>query len=280
MCSCVTSGYCRTDPCESPFSQLGQLFGEEAEDLRGWTASHSRYLPECDVRASLCFKKYLNLNPRTPRPLDAQSLEAKVLRDSEAWRLDPLLVSFRQDFHWLDGHENTFTRKDLMKILMTYAMGTDDDPPDRFRDALTSPNSYTWSFCKDKWVPRHRTVHCKYCDVCYDLAWHRKDCATCKAGRGLACDGCGGWSEDGVWNGEDGPKAPDAHKAQRGLSQVSPRKRARSLEIWNDAVSEVSGSASRLQPACKSNSLTFNPSDCAPGPHRYCSSLVRLQRCV
>jgi hypothetical protein len=43
-----------------------------------------------------------------------------------------------------------------------------------------------------------------------------------------------------VYIGEDSLEAPDAHKAQRGLSQVSPRKRARDLQTWNDAVSEVS----------------------------------------
>lgn len=120
--------------------------------MRGWTAPHSRYLPECDVRASPCFTRYLNLNIRTARKLDAHGLEAKVFQDSEAWRLDPLLMSFRQDFNWLNNHENVETRKELMKILMTYAMGTDDDPPDKFQDAVDSPNSYAWSFCRDKWT--------------------------------------------------------------------------------------------------------------------------------
>jgi hypothetical protein len=45
---------------------------------------------------------------------------------------------------------------------------------------------------------------------------------------------------------EDGPKAPDAHKAQRDLSQMSPRKRARSLEVWNGATSEVSAARELL----------------------------------
>jgi hypothetical protein len=117
-----------------------------------------------------------------------------------------------------------------MRILLIYAMGAAKEEHVVMLEHIGSPNSYAWSFCKDRWVPRQLTVHCEHCETC----------GTCKAGRTLACDGCGGWSEDGLWIGEDGPKAPDAHKAQRGLFQVSPRKRARDLEPWNDSVSEVS----------------------------------------
>ena len=256
MCSCVTQGYCRSDPCESPFSQLAHLFEEDTMAFRGL---RSRYLPQCDVRAGRCLTRYLNLNPRNSRKLDTKSLEAKIMQDSEAWRCDPFLMSLRQDY---GGPENVGIRGQFTERTMIYAMGIEEDPVDEMLDALESPNSYAWSFCKDKWVPRHRTVRCEHCDVCYDLAWHCEKCATCKAGRVLACDGCGGWSKDGIWNGEDGPKAPDAHKAQRGLSQVSPRKRARSLEVWNDAISEVSAPLELL--AHNARSLTSNPLDCAP----------------
>lgn len=236
MCSCVTRGYCRSDPCESPFAQLAFLFGE---DNTGFTIQKSRYLPETDVRASLCLTRHLNLRPRTPRKLDLAGLEAKMLVDCDAWRVDPLLISFRPYINITPG-EHTGTHSRTMGRLMTYAMGVEQERYATMKDAMQSSNSYTWSFCKDKWVPRHRTVHCEHCDVCYDSAWHCEECETCKAGRNLPCDGCGGWSEDGVRNGEDGAKAPDAHKAQRGLSQVSPRKRPRQTELWNGEISEVS----------------------------------------
>lgn len=185
------------------------------------------------------------------------------MQDSEAWRRDPLLTSFRRKFDLLTA-QDLGGRKELTKKIMIYAMGVEDEPSDEVWDALQSPNSYAWSFCKDKWVPRHRTVHCIHCDVCYDLAWHCEKCGTCKEGRILACDGCGGWSEDGIWNGEDGQKAPDASKAQLGMSKVSPRKRARSLEVWNDAISEVSATRELL--AYNAQSLMSNLLDRTPSP--------------
>jgi hypothetical protein len=242
-CSCVTRGYCRSDPCESPFSQLAQLFGE---DKKPWRIYVPRYLAECRVRASPCFTRHLNLNPRKARKLDTQTLESKVMQKSEAWRLDPVLTELRRDIDEC-AEVDSSDREDLRNMVMIYAMGQPEDSKhteswstNLICNGVASPNSYVWSFRKDKWVPRHRTVHCSHCDVCYDLAWHCEKCGTCKAGRNLSCDGCGGRSDDGIWNGEDGPKAPDAHKAQRGLSQVSPRERPRDLEVWNDAVSEVS----------------------------------------
>ena len=227
------------------------------------------------MRASPCFTRHLNFNPRTPRKLDTQCLEAKIMQDSDAWRLDPALTGMRREFDRIPD-EDLGTRRKLIEVVMIYAMGVEDEPSNKMQNALDSPNIYAWSFCKDKWVSRHRTVHCKHCDVCYDLAWHCERCGTCKAGRASACDGCGGWSKDGIWNGEDGPKAPDAHKAQRGLSQLSPRKRARSLEVWNDSISEVSAARELL--AYKLQSLTFDLLDCAPGSRRHCNSLVCLQR--
>lgn len=199
----------------------------------------SRELPRSNVHASLCFTRHLNLNPKTPRKLDSAGLEAKVLEDCDAWRLDPYLMGLRWEINKL-ADEDAENRSHLMRTLVIYAMGGEQERRVILPKEVESPNSHAWSFCKDKWVPRHRTIHCEHCDVCYDLSWHCDTCGTCKAGRMLACDGCGGWSEDGIWNGEDGPKAPDAHMAQRGLSQVSPRKRPRDLKTWNDDVSEVS----------------------------------------
>jgi hypothetical protein len=189
----------------------------------------SRDLPRSDVRASPCFTRHLNLNPRASRKLDILDLEAKIMKDCDAWQVDELLVDLRKNMNE-PGAERTEAGDNLMRILLIYAMGAAKEEHVVMLEHIGSPNSYAWSFRKDRWVPRRLTVHCEHCET-----WR-----TCKAGRTLACDGCGGWSEDGLWIGEDGPKAPDAHKAQRGLFQVSPRKRARDLEPWNDSVSEVS----------------------------------------
>jgi hypothetical protein len=189
----------------------------------------SRDLTRSDVRASPCFTRHLNLNPRASRKLDTLDLEAKIMKDCDAWQVDELLIDLRKNMDD-PGPERTEAGDNLMRILLIYAMGAAKEEHVVMLEHIGSPNSYAWSFCKDRWVPRRLTVHCEHCETC----------GTCKAGRTLACDGCGGWSEDGLWIGEDGPKAPDAHKAQRGLFQVSPRKRARDLEPWNDSVSEVS----------------------------------------
>jgi hypothetical protein len=150
-----------------------------------------RYLPETRVCASLCFTRYLNLNPRTPRKLDVTSLKAKIMTDFDAWRQDPTLRSIRRTMNGLSDEdtESRYNSK-AMQTLMMYAMGVEREHIATLKDGMQSPNSYAWSFCKDKWVSRHRTVHCKHCDVCYDLAWHCEVCGTCKAGRTLACDGC------------------------------------------------------------------------------------------
>jgi hypothetical protein len=44
----------------------------------------SRDLPRSDVRASPCFTRHLNLNPRASRKLDTLDLEAKIMKDCDA----------------------------------------------------------------------------------------------------------------------------------------------------------------------------------------------------
>lgn len=235
MCSCVTRDGRSTDACQSPFSQLHKLFGKSPVRF---TYGLSRYLPTCDVVANACFTRHLNLNPRKQRPLDAPGVVAKVLDDCDAWRLDPFLVRISPKVK----NDNDLVDQAIWTTrLLVYALGIERHPKAMIKDAMDSPHSHVWSFCRDSWVSRHRTVHCEQCGVCYDNAWHCEGCATCKAGRYLACDGCGGWSRSGVWDGEEGQKAPDAQKAQRGRSTVSPKKRSRQvdLEPWNDSISEV-----------------------------------------
>lgn len=124
-------------------------------------------------------------------------------------------------------------------------------------------------------------MHCEHCGICYDNAWHCEKCETCKAGRHLACDGCGCWSNRGVWDGEEGQKAPDAHKAQRGRSTVSSKKRTRQarLETWNDSISEVSDLL-QLQSTDTTNisALTSTTSDSSHRSRRHGSPLLQLQR--
>jgi hypothetical protein len=86
-------------------------------------------MPECDVRVSPCFTRHLNLNPRTPRKLDTQCLEARIMQDSDAWRLDPALTSFRREFDRLP-EEDMETQKESIKIMMLYAIGVGDEPSD------------------------------------------------------------------------------------------------------------------------------------------------------
>jgi hypothetical protein len=94
-----------------------------------------------------------------------------------------------------------------MELLLKYAMGVEKELHFILHEVMDLPNPFAYSFCKDEWVPHHHTVRYERCDVCYDLAWHCEMCSTCKARRKLACDGCGGWPEDGIWNDEDGPKS-------------------------------------------------------------------------
>lgn len=195
----------------------------------------------CDVRANPCFTRYLSLNPTKWRPLDLPDIKAKILADCDAWRLDLLLINIRGI---LNGEPEEADQELWTKRLLTYAVGIDMDHKNFgiVQESMATPNSHVWSFCRNTWVPRHRVVHCEQCGVCYENAWHCELCGTCKAGRYLACDGCDGWSTSGVWDGEEGRKAPNAQTAQRGRSAVSPKKRVRQVspDPWNDSVSEVS----------------------------------------
>jgi len=47
------------------------------------------------MRASPCFKRYLNLEPKKERQLDVDSLKTKMMADCEAWRADKWLKSWR-----------------------------------------------------------------------------------------------------------------------------------------------------------------------------------------
>jgi hypothetical protein len=133
-------GYPRSIPCESPFSQLWQLFGEDKSKRRMFV---QRYLPETDVRASLRFKRYLNLNPRTPRKLDVASLEAKILKDCDAWRRDPTLSTIRTGMDEQSGGDTVRQPSSAtMQMLMTYAMGVENDRYATLENDMDSPNSH------------------------------------------------------------------------------------------------------------------------------------------
>lgn len=216
--------------------------------------------------------------PQKTLQLDVQGLEDKVLADCDAWRVDPLLVKVRRS---LESENSLASKAAWTTMLLVYALGIEQDPFDMVQEAMESPNSHMWSFCKDKWVPRRSTVHCELCGNCYDNAWHCETCETCKAGRHLACDGCGGYSKSGVWDGEEGQKAPDAQQAQRGRSTISPNKRDRqvSLETWNDTIGEVSALL-QLPPTNTTNvpALTYTTEDSGHCSQRHRNPLLQLQR--
>jgi hypothetical protein len=51
------------------------------------------------------------------------------MQDSDAWRLDPALTSFRREFDRLP-EEDMETQKESIKIMMLYAIGVGDEPSD------------------------------------------------------------------------------------------------------------------------------------------------------
>jgi hypothetical protein len=100
----------------------------------------SRDLPRSDVRASSCFTRHLNLNPRAPRKLDILDLEAKIMKDCDAWHVDELLVDLRKNMDE-PGAERTEAGDNLMRILLIYAMGAAKEEHVVMREQIRSPKT-------------------------------------------------------------------------------------------------------------------------------------------
>jgi len=181
----------------------------------------------CITRANLCFKKHLNLKPNKERQLDVESLESKVMADSEAWRVDRWLKGWRGTI--LDETTDEQEKKQIWTDLMEYALGKHSNVG-KIHVMVNDPSSHVWSFCRDRWVLRSSCQHCEECDICYDDAWHCKVCRTCKVGRWFACNDCKGFSLTGSTYGVvKGRLAQDARTVQGGLSLGRPKKRAREV---------------------------------------------------
>jgi hypothetical protein len=80
---------------------------------------------------------------RTPRKLDVASLEAKILKDCDAWRRDPTLSTIRTGMDEQSGGDTVRQPSSAtMQMLMTYAMGVENDRYATLENDMDSPNSH------------------------------------------------------------------------------------------------------------------------------------------
>lgn len=211
--------------CRSPFSRLPQIFEANPERFTAYGFSPSWRV----TRANPCFRKFLNPEPKKERQLDIDSLKTKIMADCEAWRVDRWPKGWRAIL--LDDKTDEQEKKKVWTSIMEYVPGHQHENSGKTHVMMTDPDSHTWSFCRDRWVLRSKCHHCIGCDICYDDAFHCRECRTCKVGRWFECNGCGGFSFTGARYGVvKGRLAQDAHTVQRGLSMGRPKKRAREVE--------------------------------------------------
>jgi hypothetical protein len=237
----------------------------------------------CVTRANLCFKKYLNLEPKKERQLDVDGLKTKIMADCETWRTDEFLRHLRPTL--LDDTTDEQEKAESWTSLMEYALGKGNQNG-LMEAMMRSPGSHVWSFCRNQWVSRIECRHCEDCDICYDDAWHCRVCGKCKVGHWLVCDGCGGKSLTGALYGVlEGGTTMDAHTTQRGLSLGRPKKRSRNVYSNPElsSVSEVSHSQS-LSVCNTTNIITIEttpkaPDDIETRPYN-CKDLCSTRRCI
>ena len=230
-CTCLTIYTARYAPCRSPFDKLPELFEAEPPPPEYRNSLASALLwggARADIApvaiASPCFTKYLN---RKDHKVDVDDLKTKLLKNCDAFELDPNLAAWRAKYNAMErrqeGQEKLFA---VLQALFTHALSVKNEDRDMRGDNML--DTYVWSFCRNGWVDRSKVRHCTLCNECYEEAWHCETCDTCKAGRKLACDRCGGWSKLGAEEGINGELAVDVHTVQGG---GSGRKRGRSSTV-------------------------------------------------
>ena len=117
----------------------------------------------CVTRANLCFKKYLNLEPKKERQLDVDGLKTKIMAECETWRTDEFLRHLRPTL--LDDTTDEQEKAESWTSLMEYALGKRNENG-LMEAMMRSPDSHVWSFCRNQRVSRIECRHCEDCDIC------------------------------------------------------------------------------------------------------------------
>ncbi|KXT02141.1 hypothetical protein AC578_5950 [Pseudocercospora eumusae] len=239
-CACMDGwAFCRARralPCSSPFASLSQIFGgiktkELAEATRGGTQYgagfwlHNSQLEVITTHtANACFSKYLNGKDGL---VDVEDLKAKLSAPCEAFEIDVHMAAWRAMFKSMQ--KKGFGEPELHKhfhVLFHYGLSENYSEYIKVEVNKDLESLHIWSFCRGGWVDRESVSHCWTCNSCYDDAWHCDTCGVCKVGRKFACDGCGGWSEIGIFEGTSAGRAVTAGRGQgRGKGRAEKRKR-------------------------------------------------------
>lgn len=190
-CTCFKNGAgcastCTCTNCNNYRNTLPSFFGKEG------------------VRASLCFRQWLDEFAADGRPLDLKSpavqehlrsilfgvregdLDAKRISDIFKYESYEKKV-FQLGKDWVKPGVTGDERSSLLQALFRAAFG--EDPEESFK-------VFFYSFSRESWQQVDCTSHCEICGECNDRReWHCKVCDVCTYCISIPCQGCGGVSD-------------------------------------------------------------------------------------